>query len=65
MQRVPNRRGDLGPGVTVQPPKTIEELFGRISTLGREGLSDEVITYHKGGVVVTFIDCSVFKRMYQ
>ena len=65
MERVPNRRGDLGPGAIVQPPKTIEELFGRRPTPGTEGLSDEVIAYHKGGAVVTFIDCSASKRMYQ
>ena len=65
MERVPNRRGDLGPSTIVQRPKTIEELFGRSPTPGREDLSDEVITYSKGGVVVTFLNCFASKRMYQ
>ena len=54
MEGIPDRRSNLGPSTTIQPPRTTETLFKRRPTPRRKGLNDEVIIYHKGEVVVTF-----------
>ena len=58
MAHVPNRGGYLDSSRTIWPSKIIKELFGRKQPRGKEAMtSDEVITYLKEGVVVTFFNC--------
>ena len=55
MARIPSGGNDLDPSRAIQSSQTVEGIPGRRQPQRREGItSDEVITYFKGGVVVTF-----------